>query len=267
MKRLLYLLSAALVAGLFFAMPAAPLAAAELGPPEIGWEMSSPDMVQFHLRFSNPDPLEPTLAVSGEMHSQQFGVFLPNYGLIGTFDIPPIEPESFFDVYFEVPLSSLPPNPLGGFASEGPQAPSVVCPPPMWVGNVDVTWAGAGGAGHANYHLGEVGVCPGGAPSCVHVITGCVGNLTWAINNACQGWTVTLVNEDHTAAPAMLPPNWTGWICVTAGANIPIGSQCCFSVDFWCFGVKATINVCADACPCDVGVEQNSWGRVKHIYR
>ena len=268
MKKLLHLLPAAFLAGLFFAATAAPLAAADLGPPEIGWEMASPDLVRFHLHFSNPDPFEATLPVSGEMHSQQFGAFLPNYGLIGTFDIPPIEPESFFDVYFEVPLSNLPPSPGPTSALGSAQAPLAVCPPPIWVGNVDVTWGGPGGAGHVNYHFGNVGVCPGGAASCVHVITGCGGNLTWAINNPCPpGWTVTLENEDHTAAPAVLPPNWTGWICVSASANIPIGAQCCFSVDFWCAGVKATVNVCAFACPCDVGVEQNSWGRVKNIYR
>jgi hypothetical protein len=38
-------------------------------------------------------------------------------------------------------------------------------------------------------------------------------------------------------------------------------------VDFWCAGVKATINLCLYACPNPVGVEQNSWGRVKNIYR
>lgn len=35
----------------------------------------------------------------------------------------------------------------------------------------------------------------------------------------------------------MLPPNWTGWLCVTADASIPVGAQCCFSVDFFCNGV------------------------------
>jgi hypothetical protein len=267
MKKLLYALTACFMAGLFFAAATAPAIAAELGPPEVSWDMASPDLVRFHLRFSNPDPLEPTLAVSGQIYSQEFGVFLPTYGLIGNFDVPPIEPESFFDVFFEVPLGDLPPNPGGGVVASGPRAQVVECPPPIWVGNVDVTWAGPGGAGHVNAHFGNIGVCPGGASSCLHVLTGCGGNLVWAINNPCPGWNMTLENEDHTAAPAALPSGWTGWICVSAGANIQPGAQCCFSVDFWCAGVKATINACAFACPCPVGVEQHSWGGIKQIYR
>jgi hypothetical protein len=78
---------------------------------------------------------------------------------------------------------------------------------------------------------------------------------------------VTLVNQDSTPAPAVLPPNWMGWICVTAGANIPVGAQCCFSVDFWCNGVKATVNVCAFACPCETATQQDTWGGIKNIYR
>jgi len=265
MKRLLCVLPAVLLVGLSLAMPNPVAAAAPLGPPEISWDMASPDVVRFHLRFSNPDPYESTLPTSGRMLSQEFGVFLMNYGWIGSLDVPPIEPESFFDVYFDVPLTSLPPSP-GGLVSGASEAPLVVCPPPIWVGNVHVIWGHPDQ--HVYYHFGNVGVCPGGAASCIHVLTGSDVNLTWAINNPCPpGWTVTLENEDHTPAPAVLPALWTGWICVTASANIPIGSQCSPSVDFWRFGVKATINVCAYACPCDVGVEQNSWGRVKHIYR
>jgi len=266
MKKLLQFLTTALLAGLFFATSVVPAIAAPVGPPEISWEMAGAGIVRFHLHFSNPDPFEPTLEVSGEIHSQQFGVFLPDYGTIGTFNVPPIEPESFFDVFFDVPLSQLPPNPPQGSGLSAPQAPLVVCPPPMWVGNVEVFWNGPGSP--VNYHNGNIGVCPGGAASCLHLLTGCAGNMTWLINNPCPpGWTVTLENEDHTAAPALLPANWTGWLCVTAAANIQVWAQCCYSVDFWCNGVKATVNVCAIACPCDVGVEQNSWGRVKNIYR
>lgn len=265
MKRLLQFLSTAVLVGLFFAASAAPATAANVLPPEISWEMAAPDMVRFHLHFVNPDPFEYTLPVSGGIASQMFGVFLPDYGTIGTFNVPPIEPESFFDVFFDVPLNQLPPNPPHSPEFGASQAPLVECPPPIWVGNVDVFWNGPGSP--VNYHAGDIGVCPGGAASCLHVVSGCANNMTWMINNPCPGYAVTLVNQDYTAAPAMLPANWMGWICVTAGPNVPVGNQCCYSVDFWCNGVKATVNVCAFACACEVGVEQNSWGRVKSIYR
>jgi len=267
MKKLLQFLTTALLAGLFFATSVVPAIAAPVGPPEISWEMAGAGIVRFHLHFSNPDPFEPTLEVSGEIHSQQFGVFLPDYGTIGTFEVPPIEPESFFDVFFDVPLSNLPPSPPMSMRILTSQAPSVECPPPMWVGNVDVFWHGPGGAGQVKYHAGDIGVCPGGAASCLHVISSCMDNMTWMINNPCGGWTVTLVNQDYTPAPTVLPLNWMGWICVTAGANIPVGAQCCFSVDFWCNGVKATVNVCAFACPCETATQQDTWGGIKNIYR
>jgi hypothetical protein len=265
MKKLLQFLTIALLTGLFLATSVLPALAAPVLPPEIGWEMVGAGTVRFHLHFTNPDAMEATLPVSGEIHSQYFGVFLPDYGMIGTFDVPMIAANSFFDVFIDVPLSLLPtkpPNP--NLVSPVTPAP---CPPPIWVGNVDVFWSGPGGAGQANYHMGDVGVCPGGAASCLHVVTGCMDNLTWTINNACPGWTVTLHNEDHTFAPAALPPNWTGWICVSANAAIPIGASCCFSLDFWCNGVKATVNVCAYACPCETSTEQNTWGGIKSIYR
>jgi hypothetical protein len=267
MKKPLQLLTIALLAGLLFATSAIPAAAAPVLPPEISWEMAGAGMVRFHLHFTNPDPMEPTLPVSGEIHSQMFGVFLPDYGSIGTFNLPAIAANSFFDVFIDVSLTQLPPSPpvSPGYISNGIFV--VPCPPPIWVGNVDVFWNGAGGAGQVNYHMGDVGVCPGLAASCLHVVTGCMDNLTWAINNVCPGWTVVLENEDHTLAPASLPPNWTGWICVSADASVPVGSMCCFSVDFWCNGVKATVNVCAYACACETSTEQNTWGGIKSIYR
>jgi hypothetical protein len=268
MKRLLSLLAPALLAGLVLGVATVPAPAATVGPPEISWSMVGLDVVRFHLRFSNPDPVEPTQSVSGAMFSQEFGVFLPDYGPIGSFNVPPMAPSSFFDVFFDVPLSQLPINPGQSMVSDRTQAMDVPCPPPMWVGNVDVFWSGPGGGGQVNYHSGDFGVCPGGPASCLHVVTGCVNNLTWAINNPCPpGWTVTLENQDHTPAPALLPPNWMGWVCITAGPGIPVGAQCCPTVDFFCNGVKATINICAFACLCPTPTESRSWGEVKAIYR
>ena len=267
MTRRLTLLCAIAFAGLALAGFASLAAAVDVSPPEISWQMVGTDVVRFQLHFHNADPVEPTLEVSGAMHSQEFGAFLPDYGLIGTFYVPPMEPESFFDVFFDVPLSALPPSQGGGTGPGLRAAPLDVCPPPIWIGNVDVNWFGPGGVGQVNKHYGDVGVCAGGAPGCLHVITMCAGNLTWAFAMNCPGWTVTLLNENYTPAPALLPPNWTGWACITANANVPLYSQCCFNLNLICGGVLAKIDVCAFACECPVPAEQGTWGRIKTMYR
>lgn len=270
MTRRLTLLHVIVLAGLALACSASVATAVAVSPPEISWQMVGADVVRFQLHFQNSDPLEATLGIQGEMHSQQFGAFLPQYGLIGTFVVPPIEPESFFDVFFEVPLSTLPPNPSGGGGGGGGALRAMLsapCPPPIWVGNVDVNWWGPGGVGQVNKHYGDIGVCPGGDPSCLHVITMCAGNLNWAFVMNCPGWTVNLLNEDYSPAPALLPANWSGWICISANANVPVGSQCCFNLNLVCAGVTATINVCAYACECPVKVDQGTWGHIKTLYR
>jgi hypothetical protein len=268
MTRRLTLFHVIAFAGLALAGSAAIATAVDVSPPEISWQMVGTDVVRFQLHFHNANPVEPTLGVQGAMHSQEFGAFLPDYGLIGTFVIPPMEPESFFDVFFDVPLSALPPSQGGGGGGGGLRAALLdPCPPPIWVGNVDVNWFGPGGVGQVNKHYGDIGVCAGGPPSCLHVITMCPGNLTWAFVMNCPGWTVTLLNEDYSPAPALLPPNWTGWVCVSANASVLMGSQCCFNLNLVCAGVTATIDVCAFACGCPVKVEQGTWGRIKSMYR
>ena len=266
MKKLLFLVSIAALAGVALVTSPPPAAAVTLTPSDIDWNMVAPDVVRFHLHFHNDGP-GTSDPVSGTMYSQEFGAFLPDYGVIGTFNVPPLMPESFFDVFFDVPLSSLPPSPgpapaLGSLApQEGP------CPPPFWVGNVDVTWTEPDTIIIMHKHFGTVGVCPGGTKSCVHLLTGCGNVITWAFRNVCAGWTVTLENEDHSPAPAQLPAGWTGYICVSANANVPIGSQCCFKVDLTCLGVTATIDVCAEACECPTPAIRGTWGRIKTLYR
>jgi hypothetical protein len=268
MRKSLFLFLVLLLAGLALAGFTRSAAAVTLTPDDVSWQMVGSDMVQFKLHFHNDGTMTSGPA-SGTLYSQEFGAFVPRYGTIGTFDVPPIEPESFFDVFFEVPLSTLP----GGGGGGGLRAsPLVICPPPMWVGNVDVVWVDENGPAEITAHYGDVGVCPGGPKSCLHVTTDCAGNVTWAIRNVCAGWTVTLENEDHTPAPASIPPgpghpSWTGWICITANANIPINAQCCFAVDLTCLGVTATINVCAYACECPVPSIRQTWGGLKTIYR
>ena len=123
-----------------------PLAArADVELADVNWQtVGGTGMVQFHLRWHNPDPALPSLAVSGQVFAQEFGVFLPNQGLIGHFDVPPIEPESFFDVFLEVPFSSLPLPPEEGYLSKLlPGLPAIPCPPGNhWDGNIDILWAG-----------------------------------------------------------------------------------------------------------------------------
>ncbi len=262
MRRTLLVLCAVALASLALMSVPGPAAAVTLTPDDISWHMVGTGVVRFQLHFHN-DGTTPSAPVSGTLYSQEFGAFLPHYGVIGAFDVPPIEPESFFDVYFEVPLSSLPPNPALGVSAMQAEP----CPPVEWVGNVDVQWTEPEGPVQVNKHYGNVGVCPGGPKSCLHVITNCVGVTTWAVRNVCQGWTVTLENEDHTPAPANLPAGWTGWICVAASANVPVGSTCCFAVDLTCLGVTATINVCGYACDCSTPTRTSTWGRLKQLYR
>ena len=54
-----------------------------------------------------------------------------------------------------------------------------------------------------------------------------------------------LLNQDYTPALNPVPPGWMGWISVAAGAGVPSGSHCCFSVNFVCDGVPATIICCS----------------------
>ena len=217
-------------------------------------------LVRFQVRWHNPDQTASSQPVSGSMSSQPFGVFQSNFGAIGTFSVPPLAPDSFFDVFFDVALGDLPPQPATILPGGGPAAPGVTgaardgdCPPDdHWDGNVDVEWAGTGAPAQVNVHYGTLMVCPGAGASYIHVpFLGCVdpNGVAWQITNLCPGWSATLVNEDTTtAAPAALPPEWSGWICVTADASVAVGTECCPIVTFTCGGVPAEIRLCATAC-------------------
>lgn len=248
----------------------------------VSWQTSSlaggPPMVQFHLQFHNPGP-DPAPPTDVQLHAQSaYGAFVPNTQLLHQEQIPEMAIDSFFDIFYEIELSALPPLPPtssgpskgGGFgtldAQDGP------CPPDdHWDGNVDVIWQNAGGMGQANYHTGTIQVCPGSGNSYIHVITGCTNDVTWAVNGLCPDWNATLVNEDFSPAPANLPPFWTGWICISADAGVPIGSTCCISLDLTCnegSGPQtATVALCASACECAVQGESSTWGRLKGLYR
>jgi hypothetical protein len=224
-------------------------AAVRLLDSNIDWTTNGSN-VQFHLRFDNPDAV-PTAPVTGDMFSQNFGVFLPDAGPIGHFDVPPIQPGSFFDVFFDVPLTQLPPNPptAGGPPPNGP------CPPlNHWNGNVDISWSGAGGVGQVNKHFGKLWVCPGGGASLIHIadlLCGSGAALPWSITGLCPGFSATLVNADSTTlAPNPVPPGWNGWIRVTAAPGTAIPDSCCFKVEFLCDGVPGVIDMCVYTCDC-----------------
>ena len=225
--------------------------------------------VRFHIRWTNPSGTQTTVPVSGSMNSQPFGAFAPNFGPIGQFTVPPIQPSSFFDVFFEVPLSQLPPQPQQQFPGGGPQ-PGSPCPPDTsWSGNVDINWAGAGGVGQVNRHFTSLLVRPGFGSSHVHTLIFCNSTTgsPWTIAGLCPGFSATLLNEDFTPAPNPVPPNWTGWISVAAANNMPGGVSCCFTVTFTCDGEPGVIDVCAATCLWrNTGVPINTEGLDFGIY-
>ena len=237
--------------------------------------------VEFHLQFHNPEPVM-SGAVMGELHTQPFGAFVEDNGLIGSFDVPPIEPESFFDVYFDVPLSSLPPSaeritPFGGGGGGGGATQltaNALCPPDLfWAGNVDVWWNGPGGAGQANAHYGTLQICPGVTPSYIHIFGNCPGGASWAFGQMCAGWSAAFLTSDGAGQPNGPAPNplpagfFDGWIRVAADATVPIGNTCCFVLNMTCGASTVPINVCAEACECPpVPADPSTWGKIKSLY-
>jgi len=267
--------AAAVFAALVLMLAAAPcLADVELALVEWSTDAET-DVTQFHLQFYNPDPQSPSLEVSGVVYAQEFGVFLPDLNIIEEYDIPPIPPDSFFDVFFDVPNDQLPPSAGEILPGMGPLAPGVhgvavqaPCPPDVhWDGNVDIIWNGPGGTGQVMAHLGTLYVGPGVGISYIHVVTGCTMPATWTITGVCAGFTAFLVNEDFTPAPNPVPPGWSGHLGVTAAASTPVGTQCCFNLNFTCGTAPATIRLCVDVCDWSTAVEPVTWGHIKSLYR
>jgi hypothetical protein len=272
------ILAALLLSFVVIAVPAS----AELVVSDVRWETIGGD-VHFSLQFHNDDPANPSPPVSGEMSSQPFGAFVQNFGPIGTFNVPSLAPDSFFDIFFDVALADLPPSaetimPGTGAGTLAPGvngAATVACPPPnFWNGNVDILWTPPG-TGAVNYHFGQLQICPGAGPSYIHVILDCSdpAGISWNFSGTCPGWTATLVVTDPGFIPGGPAPNpipagpFDGWICVSADNSVPVGSLCQFDLNLTCGGEPAVITVDVEAC--DWGstpVEEKTWGAIKALY-
>ncbi len=233
------------------------------------WETlpGAASVVRFHLHFVNHDPVLPSTSSTGDLRSQMYGAFAPDYGLLGTFNVPPLQPNSFFDVFVDVPLSELPRTSESITGGTAPRDNDCL-PSDHWDGNIDIHWMSMSGqTAQANYHIGDIKVTPGAGASLIHMIVGCAGTASWTAAFPCAGWTVSLVNEDLTPAPAVLPPLWTGYIRVTAGPSIPVGSTCCGSYTFTCGPESAVVQLCATACEWATPASPSTWGTIKSLYR
>lgn len=257
---------------LFLAVLPARTAVADIELSSVEWTTTG-GLVEFHLVFYNPDPVNSSPPASGELWSQEFGAFLPDEGLICPFDIPEIPPESFFDVYCDIPLDELPPSAQEQHPWNPPEAPGVLAAAQNpclddnhWDGNVDISWSGPGGAGQVNYHLGTLNLCAGMGTSYIHVVTNCGNPASWVFTGVCSGFTAVLLNEDMTPAPNPVPLAWSGWMGVSASAGTAVGTICNFSLDFTCNNVTTPIHMVSEVCDCSTPVEPSTWGQIKSRY-
>jgi hypothetical protein len=244
-----------------------PAATAEvvLDPEDISW-VTDAGLVTFTLSFYN-DGSTPSEPQSGELFAQDFGAFLPDLMSIEEFDIPPIPPESFFDVVVEIPYDQLPPSAEETFDWGGIDKGTICTKDWHWDGNVDVIWGTPGGP-TVQSHLGTIQVCPGYGGSYIHVVTGCNGGITWNFTGVCAGFTVNLVDELFVNAPAVLMPGFTGWVAISADAATPLGTTCIFTLNLTCNAVTVPVKLTATTCDCGpIKTEDSSWGSIKSLYR
>jgi hypothetical protein len=265
--RIRFLSLLTLLAALSVLLPVTAVALGQLEVSAVDWATNA-GMVRFHVQFHNPGP-SLSESASGEIHSQEYGAFLPDFGSIGAFNVPPLMPDSFFDVFIDVPLDVLPPS-APTITPWGNKTAAVICgPDDRWGGNVDIIWTEAtGGGGQVNVHYCDLLVCPGAGHSYVHVLTGCTGLITWSFSGICPGWHVALLNEDYTPVGPALWAGWTGFFDVWADASVPVGTTCCIMLNLTCDGVTVPVELCVEACDCStVETESSIWGDVKSLYR
>lgn len=235
-----------------------------LDPDDISW-VTDLGVVTFTLTFYN-DALVESEPQSGELFAQEYGAFLQNIMSIGTFDIPPIPPESFFDVFVEIPYEQLPPSAEELYDWDGPLKNAVCAKDWHWDGNVDVIW-GAGPPA-VQSHIGTIQVCPGYGGSYIHLVTGCNGNTTWAFTGVSPGFTASLLDEAFNPAPAVLLPGFSGWIAITATAGTALGTTCNLTLTLTCNGIPVPVKLSATTCDCQpIRTDTRSWGAIKSLYR
>lgn len=237
-----------------------------LDPADISWSTEN-GLVTFVLPFFNDGPVlsEP---MQGELWAQDFGAFLPDIMSIGPFLIEEIPPDSFFDVFVEIPFDQLPPS-ADEFYDWIHLDKTVNCGPDWhWDGNVDVIWGPVGGP-MVQSHMGTMQVCPGYGGSYIHLITGCNGPTTWNFTGVCTGFTATLLDELFANATATLPPGFTGWIKVSAVGTVPHGTTCNINLNLTCTGITVPVQLSVLACNCGTPVEteDKTWGSIKSLYR
>ena len=150
------------------------------------------------------------------MSLQRFGVLPPNAGLIGHFDVPPIAPMSFFDVFFgDVPARRSAAQP-GAADSRQPAAGRLAV---LHGGSLARErrrhLSGTGGSGTVNRHFGEMPLCPGAGPTNLFVETGCTP-VPWARRGASRGCAPASRPRCSTPtsrrAPNPVPAGWVGLI-------------------------------------------------------
>lgn len=262
-------------AALFFLMALASPSSAAISLTDVSWSTVQ-DNVVFSLRFHNDDFTNSSSTADVTLSAQPFGMFVESLTPpIGTFQVPPLAPDSFFDVEYSVSLLDLPPSaevitPPGSGAST-----KAACQTDRsWAGNVDVFWTGPDGSGQSFWHAGAIEVCPQAGNSYIHVVMDCAdpAGVSWSFSGVCAGWSASLVVSSGGlpggAAPNPIPAGvFDGWICVSADGTVTDGDMCNFNLDASCGSTPATVAMTGIACTCGaVPSEETSWGRVKSRY-
>ena len=237
-----------------------------LDPADVSWTTDA-GVVTFTLPFYNDGPL-PSEPMPGELLAQEFGAFLPTIMSIGTFQIGEIPPDSFFDVFVEIPFDQLP-SPAEEIYDWYHPDKTVNCGPDWhWDGNVDVIWGPVGGP-TVQAHLGTMQVCPGYGGSYIHLITACNGNTTWNFTGVCAGFTAALLDETFAPAPTTLLPGFSGWVKVWAVGTVTHGQTCNINLNLTCTGIMVPVQLSVLTCNCGIPVdlEDRTWGSIKSLYR
>ena len=248
------------------ASPAVAMTDLSLTLDDVWWETSG-NMVIFTLSFYNPDVV-PTEPVSGTLSPTVYGAFLDPGLMFYPFDLPPIPPESFFDVVIEIPWWDLPETAEEVLPWDD-TVPVMPCPADdHWDGNVDIVWSGPGGSGMVEAHYGTIQVCNAFMESFIHITTQSPWPATFVMMGDYCGLNPWLVNEDFSHVPDPLPPGWSGWIRISADRFAVVGDVCRRTLRMTSGGQVVDVHFDVEVCDCTViPNEEQSWSEIKTIYR